>query len=129
MKSKPGYFTQYIYFSALFSVGQERLKNIAIPNDYGGSKTGFDRWTRENGKALKEGELTRQNTNSAFNGSLCFRVSPVIHLLQTCMAWLKPFLLTFDTDMHFPPLQLSEVTIAKLPSDYFNCNRNDRSLY
>lgn len=90
---------------------------------------GINRWTSENGKALQEGELTRQNMNSAFNGSLSFRVSPVIQLPQTCTAWMKPFFLAFDADVHFPPLQLSEVTIAKLPSDYFNCNSNDRSLY
>lgn len=85
--------------------------------------------TWENGKAFQEGELTGQNMNSAFNDSLSFHVSPVIQLPWNYMAWRKPFLLAFDADMHFPPVQLSEVTIAKLPSDYFNCNSNDRSLY
>lgn len=67
--------------------------------------------------------------NSAFNGRMSFCAAPVIHLHRTCTAQLKPFFLPFDADVHFPQLQLSEVTIAKLPSNYFNCNSNDRSLY
>lgn len=84
MKNKTSSFPQYIYFSILLSVGQRRLKTIAVANSFGGRKMGINRWTSENGKELQEGELTRQNMNSAFNGSLSFSVSPVIQLPQTC---------------------------------------------
>lgn len=129
MKSKTSYFPQYIYFSILLSVHQRWLKNIATPNDFEGSKTGFNRRVWENGKALQEGELTRWDMNSDFNGSLSFHVSPVIQLPWNCTAWLKLFSLAFDADMCFSLFQLSELTITKLPGDYFNCNSNDRSLY
>lgn len=74
-----------------------------------------------------------KHMNTALNGSLTFCVSLVIQFFQNNMLWLKPFLLAFEDFLniliHSHPLQLSEMTIAKLPSDYFKCNSIDRSLY
>lgn len=47
------YSPQYIYFS--ISSIQRRLKTTAVPNDFGGTKMIFHRWTWENCKTLQKG--------------------------------------------------------------------------
>lgn len=66
--------------------------------------------------------------NVDFNGSSSFHVSPVIQQPWNCTAWLKLFLLAFFADMHFPLLQLSELTITKLPGDYFVIAMSDHFI-
>lgn len=72
-----------------------------------------------------EGEKNRQNMNSEFNVSLSFYDFPSIQLSWICVTWLKPFVTNLPSLLP----KLCEVTIAKLPGDYFTCNNNDTPLY